>query len=303
MSVDPTRLPPVGTQLGSDPDLLVEEIKRLIATQIDAHPRSLQTRLGPSEIGDPCARRLAHKLLATPKARTLAPAWRPVIGTAVHGWLEDALAADNREYVAAVGGPRWLVETAIDAGPMAGTNLTGHSDAYDRITQTAIDWKIIGPSAHKKLRADINTGRGPRREYVVQLHTYGAGYVRRGLPVARVMLVALPAAGELDDALHWCAPWDAQIAADAMARVDRIHALTTSLGPVALTLTGAQLDAAHLGHLRPDPDSSAQDAAIGMDSHGCRFCPYLNPGSTDPAAGCPGALADARDTRLEALIA
>ena len=88
-------LPPIDTQLGSDPGLLLAEIKAIIASAIEAHPRSQQTRLGPSEIGDPCARRLAYKLLGTQKARTLSTPWRPTVGTAVHSWIEEAIAAHN----------------------------------------------------------------------------------------------------------------------------------------------------------------------------------------------------------------
>ena len=224
---------------------------------ISFHVGSQQTRLGPSEIGDPCARRLAYKLLGTQKARTLSTPWRPTVGTAVHSWIEEALTAHNERQREAIGGTRWLLETRIDAGPMAGGSLTGHSDCYDRVTCTAIDWKIIGPSAHKTLKANLAARRGPRTEYKVQLHTYGLGYVRRGLPVERVMLVALPSAGELDDALMWSEPWNRSIAETAMARVDRIHALTSTLGPVALTITDQQLHDAGLTALCGDPGSAA----------------------------------------------
>ena len=300
MNADLSALPPIDIQLGSDPVLLLDELRSIIARRIADHPRSQQTRLGPSEIGDPCARRLAYKLTGLPKAREMSTPWRPTVGTAVHAWLEEALAEDNTTLRQRIGTSRWLMETSIDAGPMAGARLTGHSDLYDRITCTVIDWKIIGPSAHKTLRADLNTGRGPRPEYQVQLHTYGLGYVNRGLHVERVMLVALPAAGELDDALMWHAPWDRAVADAAMARVDRIHALTATLGPAALTVTNGQLRAAGVPQLADGDDDGL---AVGMDGHGCRFCPWLAAGSDDPVMGCPGADATANTRHLEALIA
>lgn len=628
MSTDLSALPPIDVQLGSDPDLLLAEITSIIARHIADHPRSQQTRLGPSEIGDPCARRLAYKLTGTPKTRELSTPWRPTVGTAVHAWLEEAFATYNQ--TAKYGFPftRWLLETSIDAGPMAGDRLTGHSDMYDRVTCTAIDWKglsldtpiptpsgwatiaslrvgdevfdaagntcrvvakspvftrpcyaltfddgarviadnvhewpmlvgqdftprllsteeaaskvfgeikrprrqlriknsapintptadlpvppytlgawlgdgttawgtigcdardaeifdyigadgfeigrpigargfvrtvygllgrlraadlighkhvpetylrgsvdqrlallqglmdtdgtwnktrneavfsntdkglslavaelahslgwksrlhvlakrgfgvtttsydvsfvpsgmnpfrlkrkadlvrlcgskvswrrgvvsitptatvptqcievdspdntflcgeqmipthnCIGPSAHRKLRADLAAGRGPRREYQVQLHTYGLGYVNRGLHVDRVMLIALPAAGELDDALMWCAPWDRAVAEQAMARVDRIHALTSTLGPAALTVTNGALRAAGVPQLADGDDEAL---AVALDGHGCRFCPWLRVGADDPADGCPGADTQANTKRFEALIA
>lgn len=306
---DLSTLPPIDHQLGSDPTLLLDEIKHIIATQIDAHPRSQQTRLGPSEIGDPCARRLAYKLLGIPKARTLSTPWRPTVGTAVHAWLEEAFATWNAANREAMGGAsRFLLETHVDAGTMAGDQLTGHSDAYDRVTQTVIDWKIIGPSSHKKLRADISAGRGPRREYRDQLHTYGRGYVLRGLPVARVALVGLPVAGELDDALMWCEDYDRAIAEKAMARVDRIHALTSTLGAAALTVTDQALHDAGITALCGDPGSAAagfagERLALELDEGECRFCPWLAAGSDDPTTGCPGADPRANTKHLQALIA
>ena len=276
-------LPAVDTQRGGDPALLFDELKAVIADAITAHPRSQQKRIGPSEIGETCARKLAYKTTGTTEARTLPPGWRPTVGTAVHAWLEEA-------FITASGQPaRWLVETRVDAGPMAGTALTGSTDLYDRVTATSIDWKVIGPSAHKTLRADLNAGRGPKRIYQVQLHTYGLGFTRRGLPVDRVMLVALPAAGELDDALWWSAPYNPQIALDAMARVDRIHGLATALGLApALAATNGALHAAGAGHLA-DPDTGPDSPAIGTDPYSCRFCPWLLGGSTDLSVGCPGA--------------
>lgn len=290
---DLSGLPPIAQQRGGDPDLLFCELKHIIATAIDAHPRSQQKRLGPSEIGDPCARRLAYKLTDTPQARKLSTPWRPTVGTAVHSWLEEAFAQWNQDNHEDNGASRFLLETRIDAGDMAGGTLAGSSDIYDRVTATAMDWKIIGPSAHKRLRADINAGRGPRREYQVQLHTYGLGYIRRGLPVDRVMLIALPAAGELDDALMWSAPYDESIAVAAMARIDRIHALLATLGaPTALGITNAALTAAGVATLA-DPDGQPADPAIGIDGHGCRFCPWLAPATDSIAAGCPGVVHEA----------
>jgi hypothetical protein len=105
------------------------------------------------------------------------------------------------------------------------------------------------------------------------------------------MLVGLPAAGELDDAVMWSEPFDASIAQTAMARVDRIHALTTTLGPAAFTVTNGALALVGAGHLAT-PQGNPGEPAIGTDGHGCRFCPWLKAGSTDPATGCPGAAGD-----------
>jgi hypothetical protein len=282
------RLPEIEEQRGGDPELLFAELKAIITHAIANHPRSLQKRIGPSEIGDPCARRIAYKLTGTPEARELPTPWRPTVGTATHTWLEEKLAEYNQATHAATGASRFLIEQRVNAGPCAGADLEGSTDWYDRVTATVGDWKIVGPSSLKKLRADLNAGRGPRLEYRVQGHTYGLGWLRRGLPVDRVMIVALPAAGELADAVMWTEPFNPQIARDAMARVDRIHALTSSLAGAALTVTNGALAVIGRGDLA-DPDGNPGAPAIGTDGHGCRFCPWLKASSTDPATGCPGA--------------
>ena len=220
-------LPAVDTQRGGDPALLFDELKAVIAGAITNHPRSQQKRIGPSEIGNPCARALAYKTTGVPEARAEQPAWRPTVGTAVHAWLEEQFVTANATPA------RWLIETTVDAGTCAGQPLTGHADLYDRVTATVVDWKTRSPSAMKTERANINAGRPPKPEYHVQAHTYGLGFTRRGLPVDRVAIVHLPASGELTEALMWSEPYDPQVALDAMKRVDRIHALAST--PVSYT--------------------------------------------------------------------
>jgi hypothetical protein len=65
-----------------------------IRHKITHHPRSLQKRIGPSEIGNPCDRRIGYKLLGQPE-NPRGDAWKPTIGTAVHAWLEEALDDDD----------------------------------------------------------------------------------------------------------------------------------------------------------------------------------------------------------------
>lgn len=300
-----TNLPPITQQRGGDPALLFDELKHIIATAIDDHPRSQQRRIGPSEIGESCARRLAYKIADVPDARKFNAAWRPTVGTAVHAWLEEQFAIWNgRNSATGDGATRFLIEQRISAGMCAGQELTGSLDIYDRVTATVVDWKNMGPTSLKKFGVDLRAGRGPRLTYRVQAHTYGYGLVRRGLPVDTVMIVALPAAGELNDALAWHEPYNESIALNAMARLDRIHALSNTLGlTAALTLTNGQLHAVGAGALA-DPDGAPDAAALPMDVSSCRFCPYSAPGSTDLATGCPGASNnEAQQSFADSLIA
>jgi hypothetical protein len=301
---DLTKLNPVQERRGGDPNQTFQDLKTIIAEAIDNHPRSQQRQLGPSEIGEACTRRLAYKLADIPETRTFKAAWRPTVGTAVHAWLEEAFIIHNGQYRETAGTVRFFIEHRINAGHCAGFDLEGSCDLYDRVTATAIDWKIIGPTAHKKLGTDLRAGRGPRDTYRTQLHTYGLGWTRRNMPVDTVMLVALPAAGELDDALVWHEPFDPTIAQTAMARLDRIHALTTALGlQAALNITNGQLRMVGAAHLT-DPTAPADTAALPIDVGSCRFCPYQAPGSTNLATGCPGASnSDAQQSFADSLIA
>jgi len=100
-------------------------------------------------------------------------------GTSVHAWLAEAFNREN----ARIGRRRWLTELRVaptDEHP-------GSTDLYDVDEQAVVDWKDLGPTSLAK----IKSGRIPRH-YHVQLLLYGLGCLRAGLPVRRVVLVALP---------------------------------------------------------------------------------------------------------------
>ena len=80
---------------------------------IENHPRSQQRAIGPSEVGEPCARKLGYKLLGAPE-RPQQPAWKPTVGTATHAWLESVFDAANLRGVATLDGhERWMAETRL----------------------------------------------------------------------------------------------------------------------------------------------------------------------------------------------
>jgi hypothetical protein len=163
---------------------LDEELHELIATRIGSHERSLQVRIGPSELGTPCHRRLAYKLTGTPEVETQSDGkrvpWRPTVGSALHDWMADTLRADNARLVSLGHSPRWLVEERVVVGTIAGEEIDGTADAVDVETKTVIDWKFPGPTALKQIKRDILNpdGPGPPRDYRVQVQLYGRGLVR-----------------------------------------------------------------------------------------------------------------------------
>lgn len=243
-------------QRGGSGDLLAAEIMHQIERTIGDHPRSLQKRIGPSEVGHPCKRRVGYKLLDVAECNTAGDTpWLPTIGTAVHSWLEEVFTFANP------GGnepTRWLTELRVNVGEVNGVDITGSADLYDRVTATVIDWKIVGPTQLKKYKAN-----GPGDQYRSQIHLYGRGMTRRGLPVDRVMIAFLPRNGELRDAYLWHEGYDEQVALAALERLAGIH-LATSLAGVSV-----------LSQLDP------------VESY-CTRCPWFRPGSSDVTTGCPG---------------
>lgn len=233
-----------------------------IRHKIDHHPRSLQKRIGPSEIGSTCDRRIGYKLLRQPE-KPRGDAWKPTVGTAVHTWIQEALDDDDQRLVIASGGLiddnqlTWITEARVTVGYLAdGTEITGSADAYHRPSRTVIDHKIVGVASLRDKKAN-----GPGQQYRVQVHLYAAGLVMSGTPVDHVAINFLPQNGNLTDGHWWTEPFDFAIAADAIGRLRAIEAHITRTGGV-----------------------DGLDAADAW----CAFCPFHLPGSTDLQAGCPG---------------
>lgn len=247
--------PPAGGSLRAD-------LLAVIQARIDDHPRSQQKRIGPSEIGTPCARKLAYKLSGTPESRS-SDKWKATVGTAIHAWLADTFVTAN----AAQRPVRWLVETKVDTGSIGPNDIDGSCDLYDRLWQAAIDWKTCGPSRLTHYRR-----HGPGEQYRTQVHDYGRGWTARGLPVRDVVIVFLPRNGDLTDAHVWSEAYDPAIAIQAYERANRVSTLVAALGTgPALNLTAA--------------DGSP---AIGTADAPCAFCDWYLPGSRDLSRGCPG---------------
>lgn len=197
----------------------------VIKDGITRHPRSLQKRIGPSEIGRPCDRWILHKLNGDGEPDR-GPAWKPAVGTAVHDQLERWFDAANR-HGGEVERAEWITEWEVNVGKIGGTDTTGHSDLFHVPTGTVIDHKIIGPKQLAKYRL-----HGPSEQYRVQAHLYGKGFTDDGGwgPCRAVAIAFLPRDGELSGAYFWSEPYDPHLAAAAMARANRLHTLLTVVG-------------------------------------------------------------------------
>jgi len=257
---------------------LAERVGGLIIDAALHAPRSLQKRIGPSEVGDPCERKLTYKMYdwPEPEGHDQDPI-ASVLGTGFHSWMEEAFIA--RQTPLPDGRPRYKVEERVTVrqGATEAATLSGSSDLYDRATGTVYDWKLTGTSTLDKYRR-----HGPGDQYRKQAHLYGLGQENAGETPQRVAIVFVARYHELR--VHvWTEPYDRNIAEAALARLDRIRQRLLDLDPES-----------HPERWHQIPTSEQAK---------CRFCPWLKPGSTDLTVGCPGASTEAKSSQLEALIA
>lgn len=256
---------------------LLNDLTAVFTQAITNHPRSLQTRIGPSEIGHPCDRRLGYKLAGLTEVNTTRSLpWKPTIGTAMHTWSEETIArhllADDRTGEV---GPRYLLENRVSVGEINGVDITGCCDLYDRKTATVGDYKFVGGTQLRKYKE-----HGPGDQYRIQAHAYGRGLARAGHPVKHVAVWFLPRDQEFKQHYFWHEPYDESVVLAALSRADGIAKLAAALGPAAASLLKT------------------------ADSH-CTFCPFFQPGSTDLTTACPGdpAAMSAASPSLQSLIA
>jgi hypothetical protein len=232
------------------------DLRSMIERAIVNHPRSQQQLVGPSEIGTPCTRKLAHRIAQTPAVGPEMANWRATVGTAVHAWLAGALEADNR----ALGVHRWSVEQKVYIGDIGADGIFGSCDVLDHLTATAIDWKIPSITTVKAKRS----AKHPGTEYRIQVHTYACGWEAFDIPVKNVAVYFLPAAGELADGYFWSEPHDCQVTTDALKRANDLELVMRGFGPANV-----------IPQLATAPDY-------------CSGCKWYRPGATDLARECPG---------------
>lgn len=171
-------------------------------------PRGRQEAIGMSEIGNPCDRRLAHRLAGTRPVNVTDPS-RALVGT---GW-HAAVAEVFRRLDAGSG--RFEVERRVNYRGVPGT-----LDLFDRAIVTAIDWKTTTKSKLGRIRYN-----GPDAAYVTQLQMYGAALAASGETVRWVALAYVPVDGTLDDLWLWRTPFDATVADAAVARANGLRDL------------------------------------------------------------------------------
>lgn len=215
--------------------------------------RSVQKSIGPSELGSLCDRRIAYRLADAPEVNWWSDPLPAIVGTAVHGWLEQAVTKFQAVHFM----DRWSTEITVKPDPL----VTGHCDLYDRDYQAIIDWKTVSPTKLKAWKSE-----GPPEHYKDQVNLYGRGAVNAGLAVAKVVLVAVPRSGFLKDMQIWVDDY----------RPDRAQAALDRMYGIANTM------------IKAGDDLSFEDIGSAPGSE-CSYCPWYRGGSAKAdLSGCSG---------------
>jgi hypothetical protein len=204
-------------------DRLADRLREMARRAAAGAPRSQQRQLGPSEIGDPCTRCLAEKILGVYEESPFNDPWCAVIGSSVHKWLELAALFENRYHDAT-----WCPETRVlpdnDLLPKGGI-----ADLYDDTDYTVTDHKIVGSPQQKKYKAN-----GPGVRYRRQGHIYGLGFSNAGLRVDHVAIAFWVRGGRLSDLHVWSEPYSADYAHEALDRYRTLRELCAAGGTAIL---------------------------------------------------------------------
>lgn len=247
---------------GATPEALElkRELSKIVLWNERESPRSKQQAIGPSELGDPCDRRLAYRIAGATPVNLSTDPWPAIVGTSIHDWLEKAI----NKYQSSVEDLSYMTELRVYPDPM----VKGRSDVFHVKTGTVVDHKTTGADGMRKVRKGVIS-----QGYRVQINIYGLGHRRAGRDVKRVALAFYPRSGWLDDLYVHVEPYDEQIALDALARMYR--------------LADELIDA----DIENNPHRFQNFEASPGDS--CVWCPFYNKNLIDidtPASGkgCPG---------------
>lgn len=207
------------TEAGEDARKVMDLTLAYIADSITFAPRSLQKRIGPSEIGMPCDHCLAARLAGWTKIENGTP-WLPFIGTCVHEHFERFFTnpANTENLIDC------LTEARVTVGTIAGTPITGSTDLYIKHVDLqagpgmTVDWKIVGNAKLDKVRAHQHPGA----QYEAQAHLYAKGWNDAGHPTSHVCVQFLPRNKmTMGQGYTWIAPYQPDIAEAALARANQ----------------------------------------------------------------------------------
>jgi len=238
------------TPLGDDAWNLADRIKAVVNNRSANAPRSQQKRIGLSEVGEICVRKISYKLLDWEKTNPSTDPWASISGTALHSWLADAFMDFPDKY---------LVEHKVQVTD----ELSGTADLFDIENKMVIDHKCVGATSMKSRKKG-----GMTHQQRVQINLYALGFEREGLDVQKVALAFYPLGGRLDGLHTIVEPYNRQLALDAIQRLQDTQVL--------------------LWQLDPEGTPKNWELIPTTPSLFCSYCPWYLPNSKDGSKGCPG---------------
>jgi len=190
--------------------MAIEDPKELLLHVLHAkdasRDRSMQTEVGPSEIGG-CKRKVWYRLNAQPHTNENQSKLAAIMGTAIHAAIEDAIGALDPE------GKEYLVETEVAYGDMK-----AHVDLFVPSTGAVIDWKT------SKIK---NLSYFPSKQQRWQVQVYGYLLSKNGYEVKTVNLVAIARDGAEKDVKVHSEPYDEAVALEAFEWLANVKASPT----------------------------------------------------------------------------
>ena len=190
--------------------MAIEDPKELLLHVLHAQDasrdRSMQTEVGPSEIGG-CRRKVWYRLNAQPHTNENQSKLAAIMGTAIHAAIEEAIGTLDPE------GKEYLVETQVAYGDMK-----AHVDLFVPSTGAVIDWKT------SKIK---NLSYFPSNQQRWQVQVYGYLLSKNGYEVKTVNLVAIARDGNEKDVKVHSEPYDESVAQEALNWLAAVKASTT----------------------------------------------------------------------------
>ena len=168
--------------------------------------RSMQTEVGPSEIGG-CKRKVWYRLNAQPHTNENQSKLAAIMGTAIHAAIEDAIGSLDPE------AKEYLVETEVAYGDMK-----AHVDLFVPSTGAVIDWKT------SKIK---NLSYFPSNQQRWQVQLYGYLLSKNGYEIKTVNLVAIARDGSEKDIKVHTEPYDEVMALAALSWLANVKASET----------------------------------------------------------------------------
>lgn len=200
--------------------------------------RTLQTKLGPSEVGS-CpycvGYTMAVKLCEMPPREVDPFGYAAHIGTMCHYFLEHKL---DLFYGAGYEIESHRETKLDDIFEIPGYGKVGGScDLYVPDWQRTFDYKFPGKYSYEKVKLAIAkyhramaagdleeaAKHGPSKQYRTQQQVYGQGWLQRGYPVQGSVIIFLPRhTNEVNDIVFWEEPINEELYQKAIGRTELI---------------------------------------------------------------------------------